>query len=88
MFYIDNDYYDNKFSNCINVQKIAQYNEKEILFQAFTFYLVKKVKIDMQKKEADIYLKTIRKTHILEEEMKKGKSFEYDKKNKMLIISD
>ncbi len=91
IFYIDNDYYGDKISNCINVQDISDCKdiEREILFQAFIFYLVEKVNINIKKKEADIYLKTIKKTHILEEEMKKEKkTIEYDKKNKMLIISD
>ena len=75
IFYIDNDYYGDKISNCINVQDISDCKdiEREILFQAFIFYLVEKVNININKKEADIYLKTIKKTHILEEEMKKEK---------------
>ena len=80
IFYIKNNWKENWISNGIDVQEVSKYKdkEKEILFQPFTFCLVKDVQFDLKKFTADIYLETIGKTEILENDIKKGKKLEYD----------
>ena len=66
IFKIKNIYKKNWISNGIlNIE-----NEKEIVFQPFSFYNVIDVKIDYKNYTADIYLETIGKTEILEEKNK------------------
>ena len=87
IFYIKNTYKKNWVPNGIDVEAIAIYKiEKEILFQAFSFYYVEKVEIDIKNKTANIYLMTIGKKCILEEEIKKGKEIEYNKKENVIEI--
>ena len=88
IFYIKNIWNKNWISNGINVQDLSDYTatEKEILFQPFTFCLVKDVKFDLKKYTADIYLETVGKTKILEDEIKKGKKITYDKNLKIIKI--
>ena len=80
IFYIKNIWKKNWISNGIDVQEVSKYKdkEKEILFQPFTFCIVKDVQFDLKKFTADIYLETIGKTEILENDIKKGKKLEYD----------
>ena len=66
-------------SNGINVQEEAVFKkEREILYQPFSFYFVRDVQIDYTNCSADIYLETIGKTEILEEQIKKGLNIEYN----------
>ena len=79
-------------NNCIpygiNIQEEAEYDEKEILFQPFTFYLVKKADFNYEEKTVDIELETISKKEILEEKIKEGKKVVYDKKSNLIIINE
>jgi len=86
LFIIKNIWKKNWISNGINIQKESAYNEKEILYQPFSFFFVSDVQINLEKYTADIYLETIGKTQILEEEIKKGKEIIYnEKKNRMEV---
>ena len=76
-------------SNGINIQDLAFYkNEKEILIQSFSFYHVLDVEIDYKLYTANISLEIIPKTQILEEEIKKGKNFIYNKDKNVIEIED
>ena len=88
IFYIKNLWKKNWISNGINVQEESQYNEKEILFQPYSFYFVSDVKINLNRYTADIYLETVGKTIILEEEIKKGKEIIYNEIKKVIDIRD
>ena len=77
--------------NCIpcgiNIQSLSKFkNEKEVLFQPFSFYFVENVKFDYKKYYVDVYLEAISKKEIFEEKMKKGGKVRYDKKNNLMII--
>ena len=79
VYYITNNYKNNWISNGINIQKESQFpNENEYLFLPFSFYKVTEVKIDMNEFTADIFLETIGKKEILEEQIKLGKEIEYN----------
>ena len=79
IYIITNNHYNNWIPNGINVQEESAYKkEREILFQPFSFYIVKKVDINKEDYTADIYLETIGKTEILEEKIKKGKKIMFN----------
>ena len=85
IYYIINYWKVGLIPNGINIQKLAKYKkEKEILFQPFSFYKVKDVKIDIVKFIADINLETIGKKEILEIGIKEGKNIFYDEKNDLI----
>ena len=86
VFYIENRHKTGIYSNGIDIEALSNYEEKEILYQAFSFYYVKNVKINLKERLADIYLMTIGKDCILEEEIKKGKNIEYNEKEKIMKI--
>ena len=86
LFIIKNIWKKNWISSGINIQKESVYNEKEILFQPFSFYFVSDVQINLKAYTADIYLETIGKTQILEEGIKKGKEIIYNESKKMVEI--
>ena len=89
IFYIHNSWKENLVSNGINIQDLAFYkNEKEILFQPFSFYHVLDAEIDNKQYTANIVLEIIPKTQILEEEMKKGKTIIYNKDKNIIEIED
>ena len=89
IFIIKNIYKNNWISNGINIQELSMYpGEKEILFQPFSFYYVIDVKIDLKNYTADIYLETIGKTKILEEELKNGKEIRYNKTDNIIEIEE
>ena len=48
------------------------------MFQPFSFYYVEKVDINLSKYTADIYLETMGKTEIFEENLVKEKELFYD----------
>ena len=73
IYYITNKWENNWISNGIDIQDIAQFDEKEVLFQPFSFYYVEKVEFDLNKYYAFIYLNTIGKTEILEAAIHNGK---------------
>ena len=82
---IKNIYKKNWIPNGITFQKLTLFDEKEIIYQPFSFYFVKDVKIDYKKYKADIYLETIGKLEILEEKIQKGKEIEYNEKENIML---
>ena len=86
VFIIKNIYNNNWISNGINVQSIAKYNEKEILYQPFSFYRVRKVDIDHKHFTANIYLETIGKLEILEEQIKMNKKIRYNENKRIMEV--
>ena len=88
IFIITNNYHNDWVSNGINVQSLSVYDEKEILFQPFSFYRVEKIDINMEEYTADIYLETIGKTEILEEKIKKGKKITYNQGKNIMEIKN
>ena len=89
VFIITNFCKSNWISNGINVQKLSAYkNEKEILYQPFSFYYVRDVHIDIKNYTADIYLETIGKEEILEEKIKIGKNIQYNENKKIMEIKN
>ena len=83
---ITNQCKKNWIPNGVNIQKLSVYDEKEILYQPFSFYYVRDVQIDKKLYTADIYLETIGKLEILEEKIKIGKKIEYNKKEKIMQV--
>ena len=87
IFIIKNNYKKNWISNCVKIETKTKYNyEKEIVFQPFSFYLVRDVQIDHKNYKADIYLETIGKKEILEEQIKMGKEIKYNEKEKIMEV--
>ena len=87
VFYINNHYEDGFISNGVDIIELAKIKkEKEILYQAFSFYHVEKVDINLVERSADIKLRTIGKKCILEEEIKKGNDFEFDEINDVMKL--
>ena len=76
--------------NCVpcgvDIHKISEYNEKEILYQPFSFYYVKNTKFDHNQYTADIDLELIPRIEILEEKMRKGGKIVYNKENNVMVI--
>ena len=72
-------------SNGIKLEDISLYEgDKEIVFLPFSFYYVRDVQIDLNNYKADIYLETIGKKEILEEQIQKGKRILYNEKEKIM----
>ena len=91
IFYIKNIYKNGWIPSGISIPYNSEnYIEKEKdylnIFLPFTFYYVRDVVINIQKFTADIYLETIGKTEILEEEIKMGKKVEYYIKENIVQI--
>ena len=87
VFIIINFYKDTFVSSGIDIQNISKYkNEKENIFQPFTFYYVRDVQIDETNYKADIYLETIGKKEILEKQIRIGKEIEYNRKENIFQI--
>lgn len=85
VFIIKNNFKKKWISNGINVQDLSEYQEeKEILYQPFSFYYVRDVHIDIKNYIADIYLETIGKEEILEEQIKMGKIISYNEKENIM----
>ena len=84
-FIIENNFKENLISNGI---KIGQefIPEEEILYQPYSFYYVRDVKIDLDCYKADIYLETIGKKEILEEKIKLGKEIKYNEKERIMEV--
>ena len=87
IFIITNYCKKNWVSNGVNIQKLSVYDEKEILYQPFSFYYVRDVQIDQKNYKADIYLDTIGKHEILEEQIKNGKFIIYNPKERIMEIN-
>ena len=87
IYHIINLYKNNWISNGINIQNESLYrNEKEFVFLPFSFYFVKDVKINTFDYTADIYLETIGKKEILEEQIQNGKEIEYNIEENIMKI--
>ena len=87
IFIITNKYTKGWISNGVNIQNESKLKfEKEILYQPFSFYYVRNVRIDLTNYSADIELETIGKHEILEEKIKIGENIEYNKKEKIMQI--
>ena len=87
LFYIKNNYNINWVSSGVNIQDIsAAKKEKEHLFLPFSFYYLRDVIINTKNYTADIYLETIGKKEILEEEIKNGKEVEYNQNENIIQI--
>ena len=88
VFTIKNCWKEKWISNGIDIQNISQYHkEKEILYQPFSFYFVRDVRIDIENYIADIDLETIGKEEILEEKIKLGKEIKYNEKERKIEIA-
>ena len=89
LYIIKNRWENDEISNCIDIQNISEHNkEKEILFQPFSFYYVEKVNINLSKYTADIYLETLRKSEIFENELSKGKEIFYDGEDNIMRLKN
>ena len=90
VIYIIKNYYEKDWiSNGINIMQESKYQkEEEILYQPFSFYYVSDVIIDKEKFTADIYLETIGKLEILEEQLKVGKIIEYNPNKKIMQVKE
>ncbi len=87
LFEISNVNQKSWVSTGIDIQDISKYkDEKEVLFQPFSFYYVKDVIIDLKKYTADIYLETIGKKEILEEKIKNGNKIIFNENEKIIDI--
>ena len=87
IYYIQNIQKENCIPCGIDIQEISEYNEeKEILFQPFSFYLVRNVIFNFNKYTVDIYLELIPKKEILEKKIRIGKKIVYDKENNLMVI--
>ena len=87
LFIIKNNYKKNCISNIIEFKYKDEYYKTYFIFP-FSFFYVKDVKIDLKNYIADIYLETIEKSAILEEQIKKGKEIYYDEKENIIKIKD
>ena len=86
-FIIINRFKKNYISNAINIQNESPYeSERAFLFQPFSFYYVKDVQIDIQNYTSTIYLETIGKEEILEEQIRKGKEIEFNEKTQIMEV--
>ena len=84
---IKNSYKKQWISNGVKIETISKYkSEKEILYQPFSFYYVRDVNIDHKNYKADIYLETIGKQEILEEQIKIGKEIDYNEKDNIMQV--
>ena len=77
-FKIKNDYRKNDIPNAINIQSVSGNYQKDFIFLPFSFFYVEDVKIDNKNYTAEIILKTIWKTEILEKQIINGKNIEYN----------
>ena len=87
IYKITNNVIDDCIPCGIDIQEETYFtSEKEILFQPFTFYLVKNFEFNFIECTADIELETISKKEILEEKIKYGKKVLFDQKLCLLYI--
>ena len=88
VLHITNIYKNGWISNGIDIEEENDFEEKEILFQPFSFYYVKNTIIDIEQYTAEIYLETIGKIEILEEKIKLGKEIEYNEDKKIMEVKN
>ena len=90
IFHITNLYNENEnwISNSIDVQDTSEFkSEKEYLFQPFSFYKVTAVNFQVKDRKADIFLETVGKKEILEEQIKIGKKIKYNKFKNIMEVA-
>lgn len=86
IFHIKFNHKENWISNGFNTQNISYFpDEEEIIIQAFSFFYVRDIKIDMNKHTAVIYLETIGRKEIIENN-KNGKDIVYNEKENIMQI--
>ena len=73
---------------CFDITQLNQCGEKEVLFQPFTFFKIKKVDIDLDNYIADITLKAVKKLDILELYIKDKYKLKYNKIYKIVEIPE
>ena len=85
-YYITNLYEKGWISNGIDIHDISdKSSEEEILYQPFSFYIIKNVEIDIENHTGKIYLETIGKEEILEEIIKDYRHIiEYNEKKRII----
>lgn len=70
---IDHKFGNGAVPNGINIQSISEYeSESECLFLPFSFFTIRKVEINLEKYECDIYAENISRKFIFEEKMSNG----------------
>ena len=79
--------YDDGYEPCIyNLKDLCQYpDEEEYILLPFTFLKLENIAIDYKALTADLELEVIGKMDILEKDIKKGKSIEFDEENVIMI---
>ena len=87
IFTIKNYYKKDWIPNSVKVEDVSQFKaEKEIIYLPFSFFYVRDVQIDVVGYKADIYLETIGKKEILEEEIKLGKEIQFNEKERIMEV--
>ena len=87
VFTINHFYQKGNISNAIDISDISDYHdEKEYIFQPFSFFYLKDIHIDINNKTADIFLDTIGKNEIMEEKIRAGKEITINEKIRMIEI--
>ena len=81
--YFYNDEYKPSVFNLKDLSK--NLDEEEFILLPFTFLKLKSIKIDSSKYIADFELDIIGKRDILEYELKKSKTIQYDKKQNIMV---
>ena len=78
----------NGVSNGINIENkfFLNDNEERVILLPFSFYHVKDVKIDIEKLTGDIYLESIGKKEILEEQIKNRRSIKYNENENIMEV--
>ena len=85
-FILENNYKNNSIPNGINITDLSGF--PSVLFLPFSFYYLKNVIINIENYTADVYLETIGKTEILEEQIKREKQIKYDEINKIMKVNN
>ena len=81
-----NNNYDKYYPVCFNISEISRFDEKEVLFQPFTFFKIKKVDINLNEYIADISLSAIKKLDLLEPYIKDKFKLKYNEKYNIVEI--
>ena len=78
----------NGVSNGINIENkfFLNDNEERVILLPFSLYHVKDVKIDIEKLTGDIYLESIGKKEILEEQIKNKRSIKYNENENIMEV--
>lgn len=88
MIIVDYKYETNWIPSAFSLESLT-YNrfEKEYIFPPYTFYKLKKVEINFEKYEAEIYLENIGKENLLEDFIKKNKIIRFNEKKNIMIVT-